>query len=641
MADGWSEPRPLRSKELLEVHRSHNKESGKRSESRQETGPLFQTPEMSCSIPSITVTQSEFRLERPKELLERMERSRSASKVPPKKKYLTPENRQRTWEKPKTPPTIPLNIGLPLRSKKLLEQQRSRHRNDSTVKSAYYQILSSPVRSQYRVELLNTPEIRPAVVTSHSEIRLERPRELLERLEKSQTRSASASKIPASCEQRAWEEPKTPEMSPCSVEPGWEVRPLRTKELLERERQASINRRTASASKIEKDRTKAAAPVSSLTASRLLVPSIGFSYPKDPKACLTSAAGETPLPKLTNTKRNLFHQKESLRQKLERITDEWQRMTESQLRQLILDFVNLCLPHAGAKCSYLSRDGYVNQLMEALQQLQYPREVNKTWLRMPKSQKAMSQVFEILRFFLDFAYDEKKEGLCVFPIVSDEKQIFEQAAWAFRLGEECPEQRLEESGTSSDIISLQQDLENLKLQPQDPDLCSELHSLQQEKQRIQEELANCRAEIELVTSESANKLHVLGNLYLKKLSQAQLLGKLKERVKNQSCSIQDYGKMVDQLEELRLELQLHRLRLQEFGERLRLRKLKLKRCQREQKESIEAFNVCIRDYEYSLTSVSSHPTSLQLSPNATIADVEEVITRLRKRRVLPTYIFAC
>ncbi|KAH8282735.1 hypothetical protein KR054_009412, partial [Drosophila jambulina] len=423
---------------------------------------------------------------------------------------------------------------------------------------------------------------------------------------------------------------------PCSVEPGWEPRPLRTKELLERQRQrqASETSRSASASKIEPKRTKAAVPASSFTASRLLVPSFGFSYPKDPKSCPTSTASKKPTSKLTNTKRNLFHQKEALRQKLERITKEWQRMTESQLRQFIVDFVNLCLPSAGANCSHLNRDCYVNQLMEALQQLQYPGDVNKTWLRMPKGQKAMSHVLEILRFLLDFAHDEEKESLCVFPIVPDGKQIFEEAASAFRSGQRCPEQKPEDSGTSSDIVSLQQELENLKLQSES-DLCSELHSLQLEKQRLQEELDNCQAEMKSASSESANNLQVLGNLYMKKLHQGQLLDKLQERVSNQSCSIQDYGKMLDQREELSEELHLLRLRLQEFSERLRLSKLKLKRCQKEQKESVEAFNVRVRDYEYSLTSESSFPTSLQLSSNATIAEVEEVVERLKQRRALP------
>ncbi|KAH8389429.1 hypothetical protein KR200_009494, partial [Drosophila serrata] len=414
-----------------------------------------------------------------------------------------------------------------------------------------------------------------------------------------------------------------------------EARPLRTKEILERQRQAGITSRSASVSKIEPKRTKATVPASSFTASRLLVPSIGFSYPKDPKACLTSTASKKAPSKLANTKRNLFHQKDALRQKLERITEEWQRMTEPQVRQLIVDFVNLCLPSTGAECSHLSKDSYVSQMMEALQQLQFPREVNKTWLRMPKSQKAMSHVLEILRFLLDFAHDEEKDNLCVFTIVPNEKQIFEQAARPFRSGQEFKEQKLEESCTSSDIISLQQESENLKLRPQDPDLGSELHSLKLEKQRLQEELANCQAEIKLSTSESAEKLQELGNLYMKNLSKGQLLSEIKERVRNQSCSIQDYETMLDQREELSHELQLLRLRLQEFSERLRLSQLKLKRCQKEQNESIEAFNVHIRDYEYSLTSESNHGISLQLSSNSTLAEVEEVIERLKERRVLP------
>ncbi|KAH8249757.1 hypothetical protein KR032_012078, partial [Drosophila birchii] len=418
--------------------------------------------------------------------------------------------------------------------------------------------------------------------------------------------------------------------------PGCEVRPLRTKELLERQRQASITSRPASASKIEPKRTKATMPASTFTASRHLVPSIGFSYPKDPKASLTSAASKKPPSKLTNTKRNLFHQKEALRQKLERITEEWPRVTEPQQRQRIVDFVNLCLPSAGVECSPLSRECYVSQLMEALQQLQYPRDVNKTWLRMPKSQKAMSHVLEILHFLLDFAHDEEKESLCVFPMVSDGKQIFEQVAKAFPSGQGFTEQQQEESCNSCDIISLQQESENLKLLPQDSNLCSELDSLQLEKQRLQEELANCQAEIKSSTSQTAEKLQVLGNLYMKNLSQGQLLCELKKRVKNQACRIQDYRKMQDQQEELLQELRLLRLRLQEFSERLRLSQLNLKRCQKEQKESIEAFNVRIRDYEYSLPSQSRYPKSLQLSSNATLAEVDGVMQRLKERRVLPT-----
>lgn len=320
-------------------------------------------------------------------------------------------------------------------------------------------------------------------------------------------------------------------------------------------------------------------------------------------------------------------QKEALGQKLERITGQWRGMTEHQLRQLILDFVNLCLPSSGAKCSHLSRDCYVNQLIEALQQLQYPKEVNKTWLRMPNSQQAIGHVLEILHFLLDFVEDdrEENEGMCLFPIVPDGKQIFQQAARAFRSSQGCTEA----SCAPYDAISLQQELDNLKLQPENPDLCSELNSLQQEKQRLQEELASCQAEIKSSASECTESVQTLGHLYMTNLSQGQLLEKLKERVRQQTCSLQDYGKMLDQQEELTQELQLYRLRLQEFAERLRLGKLKLKRCQKEQQESIEAFNVQIRDYEYSLASKSSYPISLQLSTNATLPEIEEIIERLR------------
>ncbi|KAH8352609.1 hypothetical protein KR084_005289, partial [Drosophila pseudotakahashii] len=326
------------------------------------------------------------------------------------------------------------------------------------------------------------------------------------------------------------------------------------------------------AASIDPQKTKAAA--NSFTSSRLLVPQIGFSYPKDPKSLHASSKAT----KLTNSKRKLnFHPelaKDSLRRKLDEMAREWQKKTEYQLRQFISDFVNRLvrlLPSNGVQFSHLSRNCHVQQMVEALQQLRYLKKVNKSWLRAPNTRQAVGHVLEILYFLLDIVENRKGEGLCTIPIVSEEKAVLKR-----RQGE--TENR--ESSTPNDIMSVQLKLDNLKIEKE-------------------------------ATHGAPNDMDIL-----------------MDRVGSR-----DFARLLDSQQESLHKLQLHRLRLQEFSELVNLAKIKLKRCSKGNKESIEAFNEQIRDLADSVVFKNRHINSqaqLHLIQNPTERDIHERMEQLQR-----------
>ncbi|XP_017076292.1 kinetochore and Eb1-associated basic protein [Drosophila eugracilis] len=294
----------------------------------------------------------------------------------------------------------------------------------------------------------------PSIIITRADIIPERSKLMLQRLEGSLYRSPSAPKnaFLTSVNKKQKERLKIPK-DRCPLS---EPQPIRPKVILERERQEALANRMTS---ISIDRPRTRPPTNTFTSSRQLVPSIGFSYPKDPKSLQRSAKTT----ELTNTKRKLdFHtdvEKASLRPKLEKIAKEWHTKTEYQLRQFISELVNHLahfMPLNGVKFSYLSRGSYVQQIMEALQHLQYSKKVNKTWLRMPNTQQAMGHLLEILYFLLDAV--EKGEGMAMLPPVSKEQSTLKER----QATSENSEQKIE--FTNNDIIALHQQFDNLKIQ---------------------------------------------------------------------------------------------------------------------------------------------------------------------------------
>ncbi|XP_043654807.1 kinetochore and Eb1-associated basic protein isoform X1 [Drosophila teissieri] len=508
---------PLRTKELLERQRS----------SRCTPGKGYLTPRNCQSpkkpemrIPSVIVTDAEFGLERPNQLLQRLERSlfrsSSASKVPSKNALLASQGRQRTWEGPKTP------------------------------------------------ELRRTNKTVPS-----SEPRPKRSKELLEDL-RSTHRGASVTKLATQFNKENQELSKSPAFIPSS-----EPQPIRPKLILERERQESITNRLASTSI---DRLKTKPPRTSYTSSRLLVPQMGFSYPKDPKRLHESSRAI----KLTTSKRKLDFKTELrtdlLRRELEKIAKEWRKKTDFQLRQLISDFVKQLvrlLAFNGITFSHLSRDCYVQQMMEALQQLHYTKKVNKSWLQTPNSTQAIAHVLELLNFLLGVLEHRKGEGMCVLPVVS-EKQRIEQLASA--------------SGTSYDVMSLQQKFENIKIK--------------------KESLNNYQA-----SPKSESPAY-------------KDMDKVRERNGNQ-----DFARLLDFQKETHHELHLHRLRLEEFSELVSLAVIKLKRCHEGNKQSIQAFNEQIQDLADSVVLRNRNVgllTQLHLNENPGQKQLHERLEQLQR-----------
>jgi len=251
--------------------------------------------------------------------------------------------------------------------------------------------------------------------------------------------------------------------------------------ILERERQEAINNRLVLAS-IDRPRTKP--PTTSFSSSKLLVPQIGFSYPKDPKSLHTSSKAT----KLTNSKRKLdFHTelgKDSLRLKLDKMAKEWQKKSEYQLCQFISDFLKQLvrlLPFNGVQ---FSKDCFMEQTMEALQQLQYSKKVNRSWLRTPNTPEAMGHVLEILNFLLDIVENRKSEGMCMFPIVSKQSQ---EAKEPRKLKEE---QASMSYNTTNDIISLEQKLNNLKIEKEELDSCEGIPMSTNDLDKIMDRVGN-------------------------------------------------------------------------------------------------------------------------------------------------------
>ncbi|XP_016962316.1 kinetochore and Eb1-associated basic protein [Drosophila biarmipes] len=506
---------PLRSKELLERQRSLRCTPKKDYLTPQNLQRSKPPKSGSASIPSILITDGDTGLERPSQLLQRLERSlnrsSSASRIPSKNAFLSTQSRQLTWERPKTlefplirpsRKAITFSEPRPLHSKEVVENLMSLRQGTSATKTTSQSNLKNP-------DLLKTREKR------------------------------------------------------CTFIPSSEPQPIRPKVILERERQEAITNRLALAS-IDRPRTKP--PTTSFSSSKLLVPQIGFSYPKDPKSLHASSKAT----KLTNSKRKLdFHTeqgKDSLRWKLDKMAKEWQRKTEYQLRQLISDFLKQLvhlLPFNGVKFSNLSRNCYVEQTMEALQQLHYSKKVNKSWLRTPNTKEAMGQVLEILYF-----------------IVSEEQPIPNTHREQRILKVEQP------SVASNDMIGLQQKLIHLKIE--------------------KEELTSCQG-----TPTSINDLD-------------KIIGRVADG---------DFARLLDAHQEQLHNLQLHRLRLQEFSELITLAKLKLKRCYKGNKESIEAFNEQIRDVTDSVVFKNTHITSvsqLYLTLNPTKEQIHERVEELQR-----------
>ncbi|KAH8325964.1 hypothetical protein KR067_011140, partial [Drosophila pandora] len=415
-----------------------------------------------------------------------------------------------------------------------------------------------------------------------------------------------------------------------------EPRPLRSRELLEQMGlPVAAHRRFVSASKTgHEPPRKTPNKATCITTSTLVVPSIGFSYPK-----------ATPP---ASSKRRLAFQneldKDSLRQKLERITarlkelkvEGWQANAENRLRRLsisdLLSLLRYLLPTTGVKfAKQVNRDSYVALLMEALQLLGYRKKVNPSWLRIPDG-----HVLEILDFLLDFV-DSKEEGsLCVFPIV-EEQQAFQQVARGFGLDSEQLEQKRLELlakglATPNDLLDLRRRLENLKLEIHNFDFEEKLNVLKTEEQCLETNLIKCRQEILLVSAETADYEKKIAEISSKNLTMQQKLTKLQNQVEHQIYTPHAYTRLLDLREERSQELKLHLLRIQEFSERLKLAHLKFKRCRKELMETIEAFNVQMRDFEYSLFFKNDHQISLQLPLNPTLQDIRDRVKQLQQRR---------
>ncbi|XP_034668545.1 kinetochore and Eb1-associated basic protein isoform X2 [Drosophila subobscura] len=537
------------------------------------------------------------------------------------------------------------------------------------------------LEKQRQASQQKTPEMRPNFLEPL------RTKELLER--QRQASSASASRAVRSPSAHAFgnmtyrgDIHKTPEMRcriavvPCSEPPL----PVRTKELRERwrrEDERDSARRTASATRIGRQNHKS--PIPGTAANRLLVPSIGFSYPKQqhqqqlfPHTSASASRAETETPHITKlgiTKRRLEFRhvqgKESMGPKLERLTaylqqemEGWGSSTERRLRQMtIADFVSIVrhlLPHSGVAAGSLSKACYAEQLMDALQQLKYPKKVNRSWLLMPGTQHVIAHVLDLLDFLLDFAVTAttRGESICEFPFVADssldEKSFVlmakEYHRWqasenSLQLEQQQFNELLKECGNSNDIIALQQELESLQLEPKQLELSTvqdqqQLQQQLEQRDSLQQELTNCQEKLESVLAESLAYEGRFSHLCTETWRQKQMLQSPQDRVRSQRCSYQEYARLLDLHAERCDELQVYRRRQQDIAERRSIAKLRWKRSRKHLMDSIEAYNVHMRDFEYSLAFKATFPKSLQLPLYPTTEEIQERRERLQQWRHL-------
>ncbi|XP_026844356.1 kinetochore and Eb1-associated basic protein isoform X2 [Drosophila persimilis] len=543
----------------------------------------------------------------------------------------------------------------PLRTKELLERQRQANRTASC--------------SASKVGQQKTPEMRS---TTESAIFLEpiplRTKELLERQRQASSASRAARTPSSACGNMTDRDiPRTPEMRCPSIAviPCSEPQPVRTKELLERWRRVDERERChrpASASRIGRQNHKS--PIPGITTNRLLVPSIGFSYPKQQLLPHTSTSASPYITKLGITKRRLEFRhdqgKESVGPKLKRLTaylqhelEGWGSSTEQRLRQMtIADFVSIVrhlLPLSGATVGSMSKACYAEQLIEALQQLKYPKKVNRTWLLMPGTQHVIGHVLDLLDFLLDFAVGTKRDAICVFPFVGDsldDEKTFVLIARDYHLwqGEENSLQLeqhkrnelLRECCNSNDIAALQQELEALELELKEELKLNTVTDQQQlvQKDRLQQELTNCQDELKSLLAESSDYERKFSHLCTETWRKKKVLQSLQDRVRSQRCSYQDYARLLDLQAERSDELQVYRRRQQDIFERLSIAKLRWKRSRRNLMNSIEAFNVKMRNIEYSLVFKGSCPKSLQLPLYPSMEEIQERLEKLKQWRHL-------
>ncbi|XP_022225321.2 kinetochore and Eb1-associated basic protein [Drosophila obscura] len=559
----------------------------------------------------------------------------------------------------------------PLRTKELLERQRQGSRTESASKA----------------DQQKTPEMRTSTAIFLEPLPL-RTKELLERQRQVSSASGSASRAvrtpsaPACGNMTDSEDTtKTPEMRcpriafiPCSE-------PVRTKELLERwrrmdERESRSSRRPASATRIGRQNHKS--PIPGINTNRLLVPSIGFSYPKQQQqqqlfphtsASASRAERETPhITKLGITKRRLEFRhvqgKESMGPKLERLAaylqqelEGWGSSTKQRLRQMtIADFVSIVrhlLPHSGVAAGSMSNVCYAEPLMDALQQLKYPKKVNRSWLLMPGTQHVIAHVLDLLDFLLDFAVVATKRGvsICDFPFVGDSSldektfvlmardyQLWQGAEKSLQLEQQKRNELLKECCNSDDIVALQQELEALQLEPKQLELSNvkEQQQQQQLEQRhsLQQELTNCQDKLKSLLDESSDYERRFSHLCTDTWRKKQMLHSLQQRVRSQRCSYQKYARLLDLQVERCDELQVYRRRQQDIAERLSIAKLRWQRTRKHLMDSIEAYNVHMRNFEYSLVFKGSYPRSLQLPLYPSMVEIQERQEKLRQLRHL-------
>ncbi|XP_023031659.2 kinetochore and Eb1-associated basic protein [Drosophila willistoni] len=419
-----------------------------------------------------------------------------------------------------TPDMMPRSEPRPLRTKELLERQQQEELIRRTSNSAS-KILKEPLKAKILMDGIDAPYS----YTSYYPIRT---KELLERQRQEEfgRRSAFATRY---CSKTSAKRPpnliKTPinhERNPTIVitsdaplmMPRTEPRPLRTRELLERQQQEELNRRTCkSASKILKEPLKAKTSNDGIESG----PTYTAFYPirtkellerqRQEELCRQTASGtkisstgsenRTPNSGIAISRRALtFTQTpdrptHEMAKKIKELASQLrqvhglQSITESKLRQLtIMDFLSILnhtLPWSGAiaRDFRLDKSSYVSETVKALERLKYPHKVSKTYLKMPGTRHGLNATIDIIEFLVDFGLVGNMSK--IYKLSNNETEATSQL----------------HSDEKVKLDSVNHELKNFSIDPK-------LAQVLSEKNRIEKDLSNTQNALKTLFIQSAD-----------------------------------------------------------------------------------------------------------------------------------------
>ncbi|XP_068151439.1 kinetochore and Eb1-associated basic protein isoform X2 [Drosophila tropicalis] len=404
-----------------------------------------------------------------------------------------------------TPDMIPRTEPRPLRTRELLERQKQEELNRRTSISAS-KILQGPMKAKTSMEAVDASYSNIAYYPIRTKELVERQRQE-ELVRRSAFATKTCSKTSAKRVPNLVKTPINNERNPTIVitsnaMPRTEPRPLRTRELLERQQQEELNRRTStSASKILRKTVEAKTSTDAVESTPTLANApyaytayypirtkellerqrqyeLGISISR--RALSFTQTPDGPEPVMTNKIKHLASQLQQVR--------GLQNITESKLRQLtIVDFLkilNHTLPWSGAiaRDFTLDKSNYVSETVKALKRLKYPYKVSQSYLKMPGTRHGLNSTIDIIEFLVDFG------------LVGNMSKIFELSDTETFI--EADETNECHSDAKAELSSVNHDLKHFPIDPK-------LEQVLSDKNQIEKELTSTHNDLKTLLKQSA------------------------------------------------------------------------------------------------------------------------------------------